>query len=353
MQRESRIAHYVVGVLTALSLVLLSLPLSSYVRALKACAGYVLDPLSYEGERGYQRLAQAPERVREMLSAQIENGHLKEELRATAWLKTTVESLAIENDRLRRALGFKTPAPRHPVWAHVMERDPLHWYSSVSIDAGEDRGVSLNDAVLGRVADAVVAVGRVVDVSPHAATVLLLTDERSAVAAYLSSGTLEGLVQGQQSSERLLMNYINPEARIAAGDSVYTSPTSVTFPPDVLIGRVAEINQRDPFLAFQSVQIAPALEAASLQEVLILRAHPSVAETAVPPAAPRAAAFEPPAVSSATVAAILAKRRRRATPGPVPAPPPAAVSASSGTAASAPFVRASTAAAPSPTEARR
>jgi rod shape-determining protein MreC len=328
MQRETRIAHYVVGVLTALSLVLLSLPLSSYVRALKACAGYVLDPLSYEGERGFQKLAQAPQRTRELLSAQIENTHLKEELRATAWLKTTVESLAIENERLRRALGFKTPAQRHPVWAHVMERDPLHWYSSVSVDAGEDRGVSLNDAVLGRVEDAVVAVGRVVEVRPHASTVLLLTDERSAVAAYLSSGTLEGLVQGQQSSNRLLMNYINPEARIVAGDSVYTSPTSVTFPPDVLIGRVAEINPRDPFLAFQSVQIQPSLEAASLQEVLILRVRAPAPEPAAAPAAPRAAAFEPPAVSSSTVAAILAKRRRRATPGPAAAPPPAAVSAS-------------------------
>jgi hypothetical protein len=51
MQRETRIAHYVVGSLTALSLVLLSLPLSSPVRSFKTCASYVFDPLAFEGER--------------------------------------------------------------------------------------------------------------------------------------------------------------------------------------------------------------------------------------------------------------------------------------------------------------
>ena len=136
MQRESRIAHYVVGSLTALSLVLLSLPLSSPVRSIKACASYVFDPLSYEGERGSQKLAQAPSRVRELLSADMENRRLAEELRRLSWLKSSVDSLSVENDRLRRALGLKTPPGRHPVWAHVMARNPMHWYGSVAVDAG-------------------------------------------------------------------------------------------------------------------------------------------------------------------------------------------------------------------------
>ena len=271
MQRETRIAHYVAGTLAALSLVLLSLPLSSPVRSFKACASYVLDPISYEGERGSQKLAQAPSRVRELLSADIENRRLQEELRRMSWLDSTVASLSLENERLRRALELKAPAGRSPVWVHVMERDPQRWYGSVGVDAGADRGVSLNDPVLGRAGDTVVAVGRVIEVRPRMSTVLLLTDQRSAAAAYLSSGTLEGLVQGQDAS-RLRMNYVSAEATIASDDSVYTSPTSATFPPDVLIGRVAKVYPRDPFLAFQSVEVSPALDAASLQEVLILRA---------------------------------------------------------------------------------
>ncbi|NNN07038.1 MAG: rod shape-determining protein MreC [Elusimicrobia bacterium] len=292
MQRETRIAHYVAVCLAALSLVLLSLPLSSPVRAFKACAAYVFDPLPYEGEQGYQRIALAPERVRALLTADVQNRRLQDALRGDAWLKATAQSLAAENDRLRADLGLKTPSALHPLWAHVMERDPLRWYSSFSVDAGADLGVTLNDAVLGRSSDTVVAVGRVVDVRPREATVLLLTDERSAVAAYLSSGTLEGLVQGQsQNQGLLLMSYINSEARIVPGDTVYTSPTSVTFPPDVLIGRVAAVNPRDPFLASQSVEISPASNAAALQEVLILRARAPIGRKFAP--------AEPVAISSA------------------------------------------------------
>ena len=320
MQRETRIAHYVVGMLTALSLVLLSLPLSSPVRAFKACASYIFDPISYEGERGSQKLAEAPLRVRELLSADIENRRLQEELRRTSWLKSTVDGLSLENDRLRRALGLKTPPGRHPVWAHVMERDPQHWYASVGVDAGADRGVSLNDPVLGRKDDAVVAVGRVIEVRPLTSTVLLLTDQRSAAAAYLSSGTLEGLVQGQD-APHLRMNYLNSEAHLVDGDLAYTSPTSATFPPDVLIGRVAHVYPRDPFLAFQSVEIAPALDAAALQEVLILRAHtlpgeaplpapPALSERSAPAAAPAAAPAPAPVAS-------FPPRRRGRTPGVV------------------------------------
>ncbi len=281
MQRETRIAHYVVGVLTTLSLILLSLSLSSPVRSLKACASYIFDPISYEGERGYQKIAQAPSDLRALLSADVENRRLQDELRRMAWLKSDVESLGLENGRLRRALGLKTPAGRYPVWAHVMQRDPQRWYASVAVDAGADRGVSLNDPVLGRKDDAVVAVGRVIEVRPHSSTVMLLTDQRSAAAAYLSSGTYEGLIQGQD-GPRLRMNYVNSEARIVGDDIVFTSPTSVTFPPDVLIGRVAQVNPRDPFLALQSVDVSPALDAASLQEVLILRAHPLAGEPAPP-----------------------------------------------------------------------
>ncbi|HXS99609.1 MAG TPA: rod shape-determining protein MreC [Elusimicrobiota bacterium] len=340
MQRETRIAHYVVGVLTALSLILLSLPLSSPVRAFKACASYIFDPISFEGEQGSQKLAEAPSRVRELLSADIENRRLQEQLRQTSWLKSTVDGLSLENDRLRKALGLKTPPGRHPVWAHVMERDPQHWYGSVGVDAGADKGVSLNDPVLGRKDDAVVAVGRVIEVRPMTSTVLLLTDQRSAAAAYLSSGTLEGLVQGQD-APHLRMNYLNSEAHLVDGDLVYTSPTSATFPPDVLIGRVAKIDPRDPFLAFQAVEVAPALDAAALQEVLILRARTLPGEGPLPPAPPlmdRGSLGPSPAVSSAPppAAAAGAKRPRRTASGGVSFSTAAAAAAAQGAAPKAP-----------------
>jgi rod shape-determining protein MreC len=325
MQRETRIANIILGALSALSLLLLSLPLSTPVRSFKAGAGYLLDPLAYHGEAGYRRVAGLPDRIRGLLQADIENEGLRAELKRGEWLATTVSSLSLENDRLRGALVLKAPAGRAPAWVHVMERDPVHWYRSLVVDAGYDRGVSLNDPVLGPREGRLVAVGRVVDVRPNTSTVLLLTDELSAAAAYLSSGTLEGLVQGQD-GPRLRMNYLNAESKLSEGDSVYTSPTSATFPPDVLIGRVAKVNARDPFLTFQSVEVAPAADASSLQELMILRAKPPEGEGKPPAYTPVLTPISPAAVSTETAvssAAAVVPRRRRAVPAQISSTPPA------------------------------
>ena len=271
MHRETRVANYLLAALTALSLILLSLPLSGPVRSFKACAVYLLNPIAYEGAKGVDRLAGIPPGVGRLLSVDMQNQKMLAETRQAAFMKVELEALRQENQRLTKALGVKAPgAGWTPLWARVMERDPRHWYASVMVSAGADQGVKVNSPVLGLAADGrLAAVGRVTEVRPTSSVILLLTDELSSAAAYLSSSTLEGLVQGQ-GGPHLRMNYLNSEAALVADDAAYTSPTSATFPGDVLLGTVSKINPRDPFLTFQSVEIKPAVDASSLKELMIL-----------------------------------------------------------------------------------
>jgi len=294
MHRETRIANFVLAAFSVISLTLLSLPLSSPVQSFKACLSYVLNPVAYYGEKGTDRLTSVPGNVRNLLAADIENRVMREQIKRAAWTKAENDSLKAENERLRQALGLKSTLPRAPLWAHVMERDSTHWYRSLMVDAGADQGVVVNAPVVGRSSDVIVAVGRVVEVRPKSAVVLLLTDEQSSAASYVASVSTEdarsdeGLVQGRGTS-RLMMNYLSPDAKPEQGDPVYTSPTSATFPPDVLIGRVARVNPPDPFLTFQSVEVAPAIEASSLDEVMILKTQSAAiaaAATAKLPAPP-------------------------------------------------------------------
>jgi rod shape-determining protein MreC len=170
---------------------------------------------------------------------------------------------------LAQALSLSTAAPAGLLWAHVIERDPQSWQSSLIIDAGDQEGVAVSEPVLAPRAGRLGVVGRITEVSWHTAKVLLLSDELSAVAAYLPESQWEGLVQGRGSS-RLKMNYLPVEAELRIGDEVATSPTSATFPPDLLIGTVSRVFERDPFLAFQTVEVAPAVHPGRLKEVLIL-----------------------------------------------------------------------------------
>ncbi|HAM34492.1 MAG TPA: hypothetical protein DEB40_11925 [Elusimicrobia bacterium] len=288
MHRETRISNYVLAAFSALALILLSLPLSAPVRAFKACAVYVFNPVAYYGSQGVQRLADAPPGVARLLRADMDNIRLQAETRNALWLKAELEGLRAENLRLALALGVKGPEGRVPIWADVMERDPAHWYNSVMVNAGSEQGVTLNAPVFGEKDGSLAVIGRVTDVRKTSAIVLLVTDELSSVAAYLSTAGVAGLVQGQ-GGPRLRMNYIHSEAVLSQNDLVYTSPTSATFPGEILIGRVVAVNPRDPFLTFQSVEVEPALDPGTLVHVMILRPEGAAREreASAPAAEPR------------------------------------------------------------------
>ena len=287
LNREVRAANYLLVSFSIISLTLLSLPLSGPVQAFKACATYLLNPVAYYGERGVERFANVPGRLRELIAADVDNGVMKVKVKQAEWVEAEAQSLRAENARLRLALGLKSPSGRAPLWAHVLERDPLHWYRSIMVDAGAEQGVTLNSPVLGHRGDVLVAVGRVIEARPKTSVILLLTDELSYVAAYTASASsvtesgdppksFEGLLQGQGSA-RLRMNYLSPDAEVKKGDLVYTSPTSATFPPDILLGSVAKVFPIDPFLTFQSVEIQAGLDASRLKEVMILKQAPASA----------------------------------------------------------------------------
>ena len=282
MHRETRVSNYVLAALSALALALLSLPLTAPVRTIKAGVVYLLNPVAYYGAKGAQRLADVPPGVARLLRADLDNIQLQAQLRDALWQKSELEALRTENRRLSQALGLTPPRGYVPLWADVMERDPLHWYNSIMIGAGAQQGVSLNAPVFGDQDGPLVAVGRVTEVRRDSALVLLVTDEASSVAAYLSTSAVEGLVQGQ-SGPRLRMNYLPSEVALSTGDLVYTSPTSATFPGEILLGHVMAINPRDPFLTFQSVEVRPAADAATLSQVMVLRPAGAADQAVVPP----------------------------------------------------------------------
>ncbi|MBI5209227.1 MAG: rod shape-determining protein MreC [Elusimicrobia bacterium] len=268
--REDRTVNIILASLCSVSLLMMLLPLSRPIRAVRAFVGHVFEPMMFAGAEGTERLALVPSRARQLIVADIENRSLKDEFARVGLLRAELESLRAENARLSASLGLQLPEGRGAVWARVMERDPLTWYQSVAVDVGRAQGVGLNAAVLAQDEGQLVVIGRIAEVGERTSKVLLVTDEFSSVAAYLSSGTVEGLIQGQ-GSERLRMNYLHSEAVVVTGDEVRTSATSATFPPGILIGTVAKPYARDPFLTFQSVEIRPAVDPASVKEVMILK----------------------------------------------------------------------------------
>ncbi|PCI36989.1 MAG: rod shape-determining protein MreC [Elusimicrobia bacterium] len=306
MNRDDRVANYMLFAFSVISLVLLSLPLSGKVRSFRACVSYLLNPIPYYAGSATERIKDLPKNAARMISGDIELHEARRRLEEAQLVFEEVQTLREENSRLRLAAGLAPSGGRRLRWASILQREPMQWHRSLRVAAGAVDGVKINAPVLGLYDGRLGVVGRIIQVEERIATVLLLTDELSAVAARISQ-KWEGLTQGVGSA-RLKMNYLPVETEFEIGDEVRTSPTSAAFPAGIAIGTVSKLYESDPFLAFQSVELEPAVPASALREVLIL--EPITASTNapkkpkfLPPAAPiiKKKVMKPVAVSTASI----------------------------------------------------
>lgn len=273
MNRDIRAANVLLLVFSTISLVLLSLPLTGKIGVFRACAAYLLNPGPYYGTKGIEKVANLPGEAMRLISGDIELREARRKLKEIEFFKVRWEALHRENHRLLGLMDIPQVPERTVRWARVMRRDAVNWHRSLTVAAGSNDGVIINSPVLGVAGEVLAVIGRVTEVGARTSKVLLLTDELSSVAAYLPSHDWEGLIQGKGSSH-LRMNYLPDGAKFQVGEKAYTSQTSATFGPDLLIGEIIKIHDRDPFLAFQSVEVSPAVLASSLKEVMILLPAP-------------------------------------------------------------------------------
>jgi len=125
-------------------------------------------------------------------------------------LKQLVSTLKEENNRLREAIlaeerlkklyPLQAQHPSATLVAQVFARDPSSWFKTLLVNKGEKEGVAKDMVAV--VAEGVV--GRVVDVSPHTAKILLVTDPNSAVDAIVQRTRTQGILEGRPEEISLL-----------------------------------------------------------------------------------------------------------------------------------------------------
>jgi rod shape-determining protein MreC len=189
-----------------------------------------------------------------------------------------MREVELENHDLRQMLGLRDVAPPGSLLsANVIARDPLALVNAVIIDRGAADGVAVNQAVVTWRG----VVGRIVEVHPKSAKVLLLTDVNSAVSARIqdpssrATGTLRGIGDG-----RLLLQYVPRADRLQGGDVVITSGIGGVFPAGLVVGKVLQVHQKDVEV-FQEAVVEPAVDIRSLERTYVfLRPEPVAEATA-------------------------------------------------------------------------
>ena len=196
---------------------------------------------------------------------QAENEQLRG--RVTELERQNEEMLEIyaEYTYLSALLDYARDNPEYRrVAADVIGWDPSNFARSLIINRGERDGIQVGMPVETERG----LVGRVVAVAPHAAQVQLLTDSSSSINARLGASRADGLVQGQL-TDHLKMKWIEQDIPISENELVMTSGVGGGFPPDLIIGRVVQLEQSASEL-FQEAQVRPAVDLDRLEIVLVI-----------------------------------------------------------------------------------
>jgi rod shape-determining protein MreC len=217
-----------------------------------------------------------------------ENGALKLEI-------TQLQSKAGEADRLAALLKFRQTNVDVPmISARVIGGSADSASQTIYLDRGERDGIRKNMGVI--TPDGVV--GKVIESYKDTAQVLLLTDKDSGVGAMLVESRLQGPVGGT-GEPLMVMKYIPNDDNVNSGERVVTSGMDRIFPRDLPVGTIAEIKAGSPF---KQLRVKPAASLERLEEVFVLltmkplelKEEPAAPGSATSPAAPSAAATNPP-----------------------------------------------------------
>lgn len=179
-------------------------------------------------------------------------------------LKAEVERLKQENQKLGswewRARQLETKLADIEALAKVVPQQKLDFITSrviadasgafvhnVTIDAGRAHKVKCGYPVIN--ADGLI--GRIVDVGPRSARVLLATDLNSRIPVVVGPNAVRAIMAGDNSAQPRLI-YIPDSAKISAGDEVSTSGQGGLFPIGLRLGIVADDNLSKPRVALRA-----------------------------------------------------------------------------------------------------
>ena len=154
----------------------------------------------------------------------------------------------------------------HGVVATVLNRSILPTQHIVLLDKGRRDGLALDSVIL----DAFGVIGRVAELHPSVALVMLLTDPESRIAVLVERSRESGLLVGRGRGQCELI-YLDAHADLQAGDPVVTAGLGGSFPKGLRLGTVVRI-VRDEEAGSTSAWVVPAARLGQLEEVVCLPA---------------------------------------------------------------------------------
>ncbi|HCL40025.1 MAG TPA: rod shape-determining protein MreC [Pseudomonas sp.] len=243
-------------VLTVLSIVLMVVDARfDALKPLRHQLGLLVAPLYSAAEmpvRGWQSVTELTTSRAQLIA---DNERLRAEALLTQRKLQKLATLTEQNVRLRELLNSSSLVDERVLVAELIGVDPNPFTQRILLDKGEADGVFLGQPVL----DASGLMGQVVEVLPHSARVLLVTDASHSLPVQINRNGLRAIASGTGRNEWLELRYVGDTADVREGDIVVSSGLGQRFPAGYPVGRVQTVT-RHPAQSFAEVRVTPSAQ---------------------------------------------------------------------------------------------
>jgi rod shape-determining protein MreC len=259
-----------VGLLAA-SLLLMTVSANPLVQGLQHGIQFAFKPLQIGIDQFARDVESIGTAVTEIDQIRVQNEALKAENQQLRIENQWAAEFARENDELTSLLQLRHGLVFHTLATTVIARESSEARRVIVIDRGTDDGVAVGQVI---VAAGGALAGRVIEVGPDFARVVLISDGSSTVIGQLFGSTATGKVVGQLGGA-LVMEEVDSTAPVSIGEEVFTAGIELSggirspYPKGLLIGRVVDV-KRDPNEVVQTVYLEPAASLDHLEFVLVI-----------------------------------------------------------------------------------
>jgi rod shape-determining protein MreC len=258
-------------VLLAVTLVLMAFSGNPLVRDVQSGIGFAFRPIQSALDTVAGGIASIGTAIAEIDRLRVDNTALRSENDRLTTENIRLEETARENEQLTALLQLRAGFDYQTAAASVISRESSEFRRVIGLDKGTNAGIAEGDVVI---AAGGALAGRVTDVGPDSATVVLLTDASSTVIGQLVPTAATGQVVGQLGGV-LIMSQIDSAETIDLGMEVVTAGIELgegvrsPYPKGLVVGQVVDV-RRDANDVVQTAYLQPTADLDKLEYVLVV-----------------------------------------------------------------------------------
>jgi rod shape-determining protein MreC len=174
----------------------------------------------------------------------------------------------LENIRLRQLLALKGQLPYKLTTARVINKNLTLLRNTLTLDGGSADGIQQQMPV---VSDGGL-VGIVTIVTRHYSVVNVLSNTDFRASAKIQRSRVDGIIAWD--GKILSLKNVPKTRDVKTGDVVITSEYSNTYPPNIRIGIVSDVQEQGSLL-FKSITVTPDIDFIKLEEVFVIQYTPN------------------------------------------------------------------------------